>query len=134
MKHLDLAKRIAATSNHRKSRHGAVLVRGGSILNFSKNSTRFTRFGQRFIPYDQTWRRPHHAEIGCILGMPRSVTKGATIYVARVSKRGETKNSKPCSICQAVLRHVGIKKVIYTTDGSDHECLKLTQREKQNDG
>ena len=125
MRHLDLAKKIAATSNHNKSRHGAVLVRGGSILNFAKNSNRFTSFGQRFMSYDQDWHCTHHAEIGCILGVPKSVTKGSTIFVARVGKRGETRNSKPCHLCQAVLRHVGIKKAIYTTENDGYQCLKL---------
>jgi len=125
MRHLDLAKKIAKKSTHNKSRHGAVLVRGGSVLNFSENSNRFTKFGQRFIPFGQDWRRPHHAEVGCILGLPKSATKGATIYVARIGKDGKTKNSKPCQVCQTVLKHVGVKRAIYTIDEKTWGCMKL---------
>jgi len=124
MKHLKLAEKIAQTSNHRKSRHGAVLVRGGSVLNIAKNSNRYTRFGRRFMPYKHNWHPTHHAELGCILGLDISATKGSTIYVARVGKRGDIKNSKPCPTCQAVLKHVGVKKAIYTTEDG-WRCMKL---------
>ena len=116
MRHLDLAQKIAKTSDHKRSRHGAVLVRGGSIINIAKNSNKYTKFGQRFMPYKQKWHATHHAEIGCILGLDKSTTRGSTIYVARVGKRGDIRNSKPCLICQAVLKHVGVRKVIYTTE------------------
>jgi tRNA(Arg) A34 adenosine deaminase TadA len=125
VKHLELAKKIAKTSNHRKSRHGAVLVRGGSILNFAKNSLRYARFPQRFMSYEQNWYCTHHAEIACILGLPKQVTKGATIYVARVGKDGDIKNSKPCCVCQSVLKHVGVKRAIYTTDGDGVDSIKF---------
>ena len=125
MRHLNLAKKIAKTSAHDKSHHGAVLVRGGSIINIAKNSNRFTKFGQRFLPYNHDWFATHHAEIGCILGMPRGATQGATIYVARIGKDGKVRNSKPCQLCQAVLKHVGIKKAIYTTDNNGHGSLRL---------
>jgi tRNA(Arg) A34 adenosine deaminase TadA len=46
--------------------------------------------------------------------MDRAVTEGATIYVARVGKTGEFKMSKPCSMCHAAMKHVGIKRVVYT--------------------
>ena len=125
MKHLELAKKIARTSNHRKSRHGAVLVRGGSILSFAKNSLKYARFPQRFMSYQQNWYHTHHAEVACVLGLPRQVTKGATIYVARVGKDGQIKNSRPCEICQAVLKHVGVKRAIYTTDGDGSDLIKF---------
>ena len=77
------------------------------------------------MSYQQNWYHTHHAEVACILGLPRQVTKGATIYVARVGKDGEIKNSRPCEICQAVLKHVGVKRAIYTTDGDGSDLIKF---------
>jgi tRNA(Arg) A34 adenosine deaminase TadA len=124
MRHLNLAKKIAVTSNHKKSRHGAVLIKGGSVISVAKNSNRYSSFGQRFMPRQKNWLATHHAELGCILGLDKSITKGTTIYVARVSKEGEVKNSKPCELCQAVLKHVGVRKAIYTTEDG-WGCMKL---------
>ena len=124
MRHLKLAEKIAATSTHKKSRHGAVLVRGGAIINIAKNSNRYTKFGQRFMPYNHNWPATHHAELACVLGLDKRTTIGSTVYVARVGKRGEIKNSKPCTTCQAVLEHVGVKRVFYTTENG-WRCMKL---------
>ena len=113
---MKLAFKCAEKSNHGRSKHGAVLVKGGSIVNIAKNSNNYTSFGQRFRKYDNPYKATHHAEIACILGLDKSITKGATIYVARVSKAGEPRNSKPCELCQSVLKHVGVKKAIYSTN------------------
>jgi deoxycytidylate deaminase len=40
--------------------------------------------------------------------------RGATIYVARVNKRGEERMSRPCISCEKALLEAGVKKVIYT--------------------
>ena len=124
MRHIKLAQKIAKNSRHRKSRHGAVLVRGGAVISVSTNNNKYASFGQRFISREKNWNATHHAELGCILGLDKSITQGATIYVARVSKNGEIRNSKPCQLCQAVLKHVGVKKVIYTTE-TGHGRMKL---------
>lgn len=90
---LRMAAKAAEQSGHDTFRHGAVLIKGGSILNFSSNSDNHTSFGQRFrtSPGPAT----HHAEMACILGLDRSITSGATLYVARINKSGVWKMSKP---------------------------------------
>ena len=66
-----------------------------------------------------------HAELGAILGLDRSITEGATVFVARVGKEGDFKMSKPCSMCHAAMKHVGIKKVVYTIDDKIVGSYKL---------
>ena len=66
-----------------------------------------------------------HAELGCILGIPRDVTTGADIFVCRVNNAGEFRNSKPCVMCHEVMKHVGIKRVYYTTNEGSVEMYKL---------
>ena len=84
----------------------------------------YNSFGSRF-------RLPHrgpatlHAELGCVLGIPRTVTQGSTVYVARISRTGEYRMSKPCAMCHAVLKHVGVKKVVYTKNSLEIDSYKL---------
>ncbi len=120
----ELARNIARSSNYGKIRHGALLTKGGSIISTSFNKDKFCSFGARF----RDPARGHatvHAELGCILGLPRSVTSGADIYVCRINKKGEFRNSKPCAMCHAALRHVGVKRVYYTTGNNTFEMYKL---------
>ena len=123
-RHLDLAKRIANNSDFNEYRHGAVLARGKSVINVSANKNSYKSWGQRFRHRDQG-HATHHAELGCILGVDRSLTQGATVYVARLGKNGTTRLSKPCPMCEAAMRHVGIKEVIYTVNETEVERMKL---------
>ncbi len=66
-----------------------------------------------------------HAEIGAILGLDRSVTEGATIYVVRVGRDGCLRNSKPCAMCEAAMQYVGIKKVIYSNEDGQIESMRI---------
>ena len=119
-----IAKNIAAGSPYGKLRHGAVLIKGGSIINMSFNKDNYSSFGTRF----RNPTRGHatvHAEIGCVLGMPRRATTGADLYVCRINKEGDFRNSKPCTMCHEVLKHVGIKRVYYTTNNNTIEMYKL---------
>ncbi len=100
-------------------KHGAVLVKGGSVINTSCNKNRRVSFGTRFCK-EHDGIATLHAELGAILGLDRSVTEGATLYVARVGKDGGFRLSKPCSMCTAAMQHVGIKRVYWTID--DHNC------------
>ena len=106
-----LAKNIASNSPYGKIRHGALLVN-------------YSSFGKRF----RSPSRGHatvHAELGCILGLPRDVTSGADLYVCRINRNGEFRFSKPCSMCHAALKHVGVKRVYYTTNDNTVEMYKL---------
>lgn len=57
--------------------------------------------------------------------MSRHITEGATVYVARVDKAGEYKLSKPCPMCHEALKHVGVKKVVYTINNKIAGSYKL---------
>ena len=123
-RHLDLAKRIANNSDFHEYRHGAVLARGKTVINVSANKNSYKSWGQRFRHRNEG-HATHHAELGCILGVDRSLTQGATVYVARGGKAGATRLSKPCSMCESAMRHVGIKEVIYTVNETEVERMKL---------
>ena len=123
-RYFGLAKNIAFNSDYGKIRHGAILVRGGSVINTCCNKDKFCSFGSRFRSPE---RGPAtiHAELGCILGISRDTTVGSDIYVCRINKKGEFRNSKPCAMCHDVLKHVGVKRVFYTTGEGTIEMYKL---------
>ena len=123
-RYFDLGRNVANNSSYGKIRHGAVLIKGGSVINASFNKENYSSFGTRF-------RDPHrgkatvHAELGCVLGLSRNVTVGADLYVCRINRKGEFRNSKPCAMCHNALKHVGVKRVYYTTNNNTVEMYKL---------
>lgn len=123
-RYLDLARRMAFQSEYGKIRHGAVLVKGGSVINASCNKSNYNSFASRFRP-DDRGPATHHAEIGCILGVDKSISEGATVYVVRINKQGYFKLSKPCEMCHNILKFCGVKKVVYTYDENHIDSYKL---------
>lgn len=91
---LEMAKGVALTSKC-KFQHGAIVVKHGHVLgaspNVQKNDPKYVEFEHSQV----------HAEIRAMqkAGWP---TK-ATVYVARVNGNGESRLSKPCANCAAVL-------------------------------
>jgi hypothetical protein len=123
-RYVELAMRIAAQSEFKEYRHGAILVRGGSVINTSCNKNKYRSWGNRFRK-KQCGHATHHAELGCVLGLDRSLTEGATMYVVRIGKTGILRNSKPCPMCEAALEYVGIKKVIYSDYNGDIRSMRI---------
>ena len=109
---LNFAVRIAETSELNQQ-HGAVIVRGGSVLSFGVNKWR----NKSINPPTSDEYNPnlsYHAEVDAI-NHANSDLRGATIYVARIGKDGTHRLSRPCMRCTKALKKAGIKKVVYTT-------------------
>jgi len=118
-RYFNIARKAALCSEQSDYKHGAVLIKGGSIINTSCNKNRLASFGSRFCK-DHDGVATLHAELGAILGIDRNITEGASLYVARVGKDGSFRISKPCSMCTAAMEYVGIKRVCWTID--NHSC------------
>jgi deoxycytidylate deaminase len=123
-RYFDLAKRAAMESTYGKLRHGAVIVKGGSIVSFGFNKDKHSSFGQRFRPYD-LGRATQHAEISAVLGLSRSATQGSDAYVVRINNNCQWRMSKPCPMCEEALKFVGVRRVFYTVDGRHYDCYRL---------
>ena len=123
-RYVDLAKMLAESSSYSLHRHGAVLVKGGSVLNWSANQNKVQRWAQRFRSHG-CGHATHHAELGAVLGVARDKTTGSDVYVVRISKKGSLLMSKPCEMCQELLRHVGVKRVFYSIDDETMGCYKV---------
>lgn len=121
----EFARKMASMSEYGKFRHGAVLVRHGAIMSAGLNKDKPCSFGGRFRPKEMG-DATVHAELAAILNVPRSQTENSDIYVVRVGANNEDlRNSKPCRMCQAALKFVGVKRIFYSTENGDFEVMKL---------
>ena len=102
--YLKLAAKIAQASDC-VHKHGAVIIRGGSVLAVGINKWK------SFSPEVGST----HAEMDALSRLRDA--KGATIYVSRINRRGEPLLSKPCKECMESLEDAGIKRVVYTEKG-----------------
>lgn len=112
-RNLDRAIELAKLSDCRY-RHGAVIVKHGKTVSVGINAT---INDPRFL--DDPTAAIHaaiHAEVAALNAIRKVDLRGATIYVARVSKRGEPMMSMPCARCQKALTARGVKKIVYTID------------------
>jgi deoxycytidylate deaminase len=66
-RYLQLAKKMAECSTYGNFRHGAVLVRGGAIINFGINSEKYSSVGAKYRP-EEKGVSTYHAEIKAIRG------------------------------------------------------------------
>jgi deoxycytidylate deaminase len=104
--------RYFATKSSAKNTHGAIVVKGGRVVgtgyNKNKNNPHFVS--------------PEHIKTNCSVHAERSAikdagydVKNAVIYIARVNRQGEDRDSKPCSRCLELIEKSGIKRIVYTT-------------------
>jgi deoxycytidylate deaminase len=88
---------------HPSARIGALLLRGGRLIDFKANMSR--PFGVENCGF--------HAEERLIKAN-RTLTEGGTIVVVRSNRRGKISTmSRPCKKCYPAIVKAGIKKMIY---------------------
>ena len=109
MSFLRLAMKVAETSNCSR-RHGAVVVRGGSVLAIGSNSSRNATLTEHC---DIIKHSTVHAEIDALSRVKDA--RGATVYVARINASGHVLFSRPCDYCYNSMILIGIKRIVYTS-------------------
>jgi deoxycytidylate deaminase len=105
--------RYFATKSASRNTHGAVVVKGGRVLGtgFNKDRNHPRVVSPEHIKTDCSF----HAEQLAIRDAGENL-KGAKIYVARVNRHGDDRDSQPCSRCLLLIQAAGIKKIIYTSE------------------
>jgi pyrimidine deaminase RibD-like protein len=109
---LNVALYLAEKSEENK-KHGAIVVKSGRVVGLG-----FNKFKNHPSVIEEDLIKVHcsrHAEEVAIHEAGNNA-KGAILYVARVNKQGEARNSKPCNECSKLIKKSGIKKVIYTME------------------
>jgi len=101
---------IAKTSQERH-KHACIIVKGGAIQGYGVNT-------RRNIPgiIDNIDALGDHAEARALKNSTK--TEGAVAFIARVNKNDQERMSRPCPKCIKALKEAGIKKIVYTIDGS----------------
>lgn len=109
---LNLAQKVAGASEC-VQRHGAVIVRGGSVLSVGVNKWRNdVSLANEMHDQGRSEDISVHAEVDALSRV--SDPAGSTIYVARINKTGSPRLSKPCTSCASALSEAGVTKIIYT--------------------
>lgn len=109
--------RYFATKSKSRNTHGAVVVKGGRILGtgFNKDRNHPRVVSPERIKTDCSY----HAEEIAIKESGEKV-RGAKIYIARVNRHGQDRDSGPCPKCLTLIKEVGIKKIVYTSEKGIH--------------
>ncbi len=105
--------------NHK---HGAVALRKGKVTGEgfnNKGSSALQRLYARKVGKNLCLH--NHAEVAALND---ANLVADTLVVVRVSRTGKLLNSKPCQICEELLKDSAVKRVYYS-DGDGIQCLKL---------
>lgn len=118
-----IATKEAKRSAFSRAKVGAVVCRGGRII-----SSGYNYIGNCNYIRGRSYPESVHAEASAVAKLLRARRfgdlVGSTVYVSRFSSIG-TRLAKPCRECEDLLRAVGVKRVIYTTNNGGTEEMKL---------
>ena len=115
------ARRASLHSDHPKHKMGAAVFHAGKLLAVGFNSLQ--THPSTFHYHDKFCR---HAEIHALARAKsrKHYLDAAIVVVYRETKNGGVALAKPCEMCQDKMDELGIKEVLYTTNGS-YERMKL---------
>ena len=107
---IDYAKQSEA-----KFRHAAICLDSkGRIVSYATNSSKTHPIQAE---YARRTGKDHkvslHAEIAALIRAREDIE---TVVVARINKKGELRNSKPCPICSLALQEAQVEEVWFSTD------------------
>jgi deoxycytidylate deaminase len=117
---LALAMRAAEASSCNQ-RHGAVVVRSGSVLAIGFNKWRAERPGVA-LEDKELQSMSTHAEMDALSRVKNK--RGVTVYVARVNKHGSEMFSRPCDDCYRNMLDNDIKRIVFTSGKTIPKNLK----------
>lgn len=122
-RYFQLAANIAAQSDFKSYKHGAVLIKGGSVINTAHNECVHSKLADRFKKHDGWGTR--HAELNVCLGIDKKVTNNADVYVVRINRDGLLRNSRPCSMCIDTMKFLNIRRVYYSISQTEYGVINL---------
>ena len=107
---IDYAKHSPA-----KFRHAAICLDGkGRIVSYATNSRKTHPLQAEYARRTGKEQKVSlHAEIAALIKAREDIE---TVVVARINKRGELRNSRPCPICKLALEEAGVEEVWFSTD------------------
>lgn len=117
LKFFRVAEAIAKTSEHKRARIGAAIVKKNTVVAVGANINKSHPMQKKYNKnrgFCVDIRNTLHAEMAALLRTTEDL-HGATLYVYRKDRTGQLANCKPCLACAAYAHSRGIRKVHYTT-------------------
>ena len=117
-KFFSVADAASRTSTHPRAHIAAVITKKNTILAIGVNSEKSHPKQMRHNAkrgFGVDIRHGLHAEIAALLKTDEDLT-GASIYVFRRNKVGETAMCRPCAACEDALRKRGVRHIHYTNE------------------
>ena len=107
---IDYAKHSEA-----KFRHAAIcLDKRGQIVSHATNSRKTHPMQAEYAKRTGKEQKVSlHAEIAALIRAREDIE---TVVVARINKRGELRNSRPCPICRLALEEASVSEIWFSTD------------------
>ena len=102
-------------------RHCAVLASGSKLMAIGYNRSGWS--SEQAYKYNTKKLDccTVHADVDALLKLKnRDASKGATIYVIRVTRKGELAMSKPCPMCSMILKEHGVRKAVFSIDSDNN--------------
>jgi deoxycytidylate deaminase len=96
-----------------KFKLGAVLFKGSKILSTGFNTNKTHPKVMKYFKHGRV-----HAEFDCLLHADPNDIVGASIYVLRMNKQGETVIAKPCPMCAKMMKEFGVEEAFWSTSES----------------
>lgn len=108
-------RRKASQSTHPLFFHAAQVRIGGAVVATAHNTSRYSLCAAG------------HAEVRACRAASRSGRSlaGAVVVSIRVTRAGKLANAKPCARCEAAMRTMGVKRVVYSTVSGGLEEIRL---------
>lgn len=128
---LKWAEEASFNSTFHQHHLGAALVYKGCLLTKGFNSNKTSPLQrelneEREFDIDR-WPSTIHAEVHClnkVKDLDIDFSK-ATLYISRHYKNGKPAIASPCPACREMIRRLGIKDIVYTSDtGWIHERIE----------
>lgn len=114
----DVARDLAATSNHPKAHIGAVLLSGRDIISVGVNGRKSHPLQKHYNTFRFSDERAHHmmhAELEAIVRGRSFMRDDNVMYIYRQLRTGDQGMCRPCNGCIQALKDHKIGRIFYTT-------------------
>lgn len=124
-KYLEMAKEVSHNSDFPRFHLGAVLMYKGSVLATGYNSCKTSPVQKKYNREREYLTNASYAHTNCLHAEVHCLNKikyldidfsKAILFVYREHRNGKKALARPCPACTKMIKDLGIKNVVYTTE------------------